>query len=74
MLERLSAEGVFFHRQCFVCSNCNLTLRVGAYLYDEDAGDYLFYTLFCVRSNCIVGELEIFDHSSYVGLYPFMNA
>ena len=33
LMERLSAEGHFFHRECFLCENCGCTLRLGSYSY-----------------------------------------
>ncbi|XP_048579098.1 F-actin-monooxygenase MICAL3 isoform X2 [Nematostella vectensis] len=33
LMERLSAEGHFFHRECFKCEVCLNTLRLGAYSY-----------------------------------------
>ncbi|XP_075402169.1 F-actin-monooxygenase MICAL2 isoform X1 [Tenrec ecaudatus] len=34
VMERLSAEGHFFHRECFRCSVCTTTLRLAAYAFD----------------------------------------
>ncbi|KAB7497498.1 Protein-methionine sulfoxide oxidase MICAL3 [Armadillidium nasatum] len=36
LVERLSAEGKFFHRQCFKCSYCGALLRLGNYIYDRE--------------------------------------
>ncbi|XP_070538994.1 F-actin-monooxygenase Mical-like isoform X2 [Ptychodera flava] len=33
VMERLSAEGLFFHRGCFKCHYCQTTLRIGNYAY-----------------------------------------
>lgn len=38
VMERLSAEGHFFHRECFRCSVCATTLRLAAYAFDSDEG------------------------------------
>ncbi|XP_070827722.1 F-actin-monooxygenase mical2b isoform X3 [Chaetodon trifascialis] len=35
VMERLSAEGYFFHRECFRCDVCNCTLRLGAHTFDS---------------------------------------
>lgn len=35
-MERLSAEGRFFHRGCFRCEYCLTTLRLGNYMYDRE--------------------------------------
>ncbi|XP_076797095.1 F-actin-monooxygenase MICAL2 isoform X12 [Arvicanthis niloticus] len=40
MMERLSAEGHFFHRECFRCSVCTATLRLAAYAFDCDEGKF----------------------------------
>lgn len=39
VMERLSAEGHFFHRECFRCSVCATTLRLAAYAFDSDEGN-----------------------------------
>ncbi|XP_047476303.1 F-actin-monooxygenase Mical-like isoform X2 [Penaeus chinensis] len=36
LVERLSAEGKFFHRQCFKCDYCAANLRLGNYIYDRE--------------------------------------
>ncbi|XP_046672413.1 F-actin-monooxygenase Mical isoform X4 [Homalodisca vitripennis] len=36
LMERLSAEGKFFHRGCFRCDYCNNILRLGNYAFDRD--------------------------------------
>lgn len=41
VMERLSAEGHFFHRECFRCSVCATTLRLAAYAFDGDEGNSL---------------------------------
>ncbi|XP_057691960.1 F-actin-monooxygenase mical2b isoform X3 [Corythoichthys intestinalis] len=33
VMERLSAEGYFFHRECFRCHVCNCTLRLGGHIF-----------------------------------------
>ncbi|GAB1292563.1 F-actin monooxygenase [Apodemus speciosus] len=40
VMERLSAEGHFFHRECFRCSVCTATLRLAAYAFDCDEGKF----------------------------------
>ncbi|XP_068455206.1 protein-methionine sulfoxide oxidase mical3b-like isoform X3 [Clinocottus analis] len=35
LMERLSAESLFFHRSCFQCSSCSSFLRPGGYAYDR---------------------------------------
>uniref|UniRef100_A0A8C8JWB1 F-actin monooxygenase n=1 Tax=Oncorhynchus tshawytscha TaxID=74940 RepID=A0A8C8JWB1_ONCTS len=38
VMERLSAEGHFFHRECFRCDVCSSTLRLGGHAYDSQHG------------------------------------
>lgn len=38
MVERLCAEGLYFHRECFRCSTCGCTLRQGAHSFDSEHG------------------------------------
>ncbi|XP_047679843.1 F-actin-monooxygenase MICAL2 isoform X1 [Prionailurus viverrinus] len=40
VMERLSAEGHFFHRECFRCSVCASTLRLAAYAFDSEEGKF----------------------------------
>ncbi|XP_068193529.1 F-actin-monooxygenase mical1 isoform X2 [Antennarius striatus] len=39
-LERISAEGKFFHRSCFSCQRCGVTLRLGDYTFDQATGRF----------------------------------
>uniref|UniRef100_A0A671M4U1 F-actin monooxygenase n=1 Tax=Sinocyclocheilus anshuiensis TaxID=1608454 RepID=A0A671M4U1_9TELE len=41
IMERLSAEGYFFHRECFRCNICGCTLRLGGHAFDSNQG--IFY-------------------------------
>ncbi|XP_043828431.1 F-actin-monooxygenase MICAL2 isoform X1 [Dromiciops gliroides] len=40
VMERLSAEGHFFHRECFRCEVCSTTLRLAVYAFDADEGKF----------------------------------
>lgn len=40
ILERASAEGLFFHRSCFQCRHCGATLRLGDYAFNEEDGHF----------------------------------
>uniref|UniRef100_A0A672NMC8 F-actin monooxygenase n=1 Tax=Sinocyclocheilus grahami TaxID=75366 RepID=A0A672NMC8_SINGR len=40
VMERLSAEGKFFHRSCFQCDHCSTTLRLSNYTYDQLHGKF----------------------------------
>ncbi|XP_056658053.1 F-actin-monooxygenase MICAL2 isoform X15 [Monodelphis domestica] len=46
VMERLSAEGHFFHRECFRCEVCSTTLRLAAYAFDADEGKFYCKTHF----------------------------
>uniref|UniRef100_A0AAQ4QUN8 F-actin monooxygenase n=1 Tax=Gasterosteus aculeatus aculeatus TaxID=481459 RepID=A0AAQ4QUN8_GASAC len=39
VMERLSAEGKFFHRSCFKCEYCSTTLRLSSYAFDAEDGE-----------------------------------
>uniref|UniRef100_A0A667YIV2 Molecule interacting with CasL protein 1 n=1 Tax=Myripristis murdjan TaxID=586833 RepID=A0A667YIV2_9TELE len=39
VLERISAEGKFFHRSCFTCHQCGITLRLGGYTFNQTTGE-----------------------------------
>ncbi|XP_038131955.1 F-actin-monooxygenase mical1 [Cyprinodon tularosa] len=40
VVERVSAEGKFFHRSCFTCHKCGITLRLGGYAFDKTSGRF----------------------------------
>ncbi|XP_032862770.2 F-actin-monooxygenase MICAL2 isoform X3 [Tyto alba] len=40
VMERQSAEGHFFHRECFKCEICSTTLRLGIYAFDVEEGKF----------------------------------
>ncbi|XP_035980496.1 protein-methionine sulfoxide oxidase mical2b isoform X4 [Fundulus heteroclitus] len=40
VMERLSADGYFFHRECFRCDVCNCTLRLGGHTFDSQEGKF----------------------------------
>ncbi|XP_028150105.1 F-actin-monooxygenase Mical isoform X7 [Diabrotica virgifera virgifera] len=54
LMERLSAEGRFFHHGCFKCQYCNVQLRLGSYTFDRD-GLY-GYRFFCLQHFGMVRE------------------
>uniref|UniRef100_A0A8C3JL27 F-actin monooxygenase n=1 Tax=Calidris pygmaea TaxID=425635 RepID=A0A8C3JL27_9CHAR len=47
VMERLSAEGKFFHRSCFKCEYCATTLRLSSYAYDIEDG----------KRNCLLVQI-----------------
>ncbi|XP_016415456.1 protein-methionine sulfoxide oxidase mical2b-like [Sinocyclocheilus rhinocerous] len=40
IMERLSAEGYFFHRECFRCNICGCTLRLGGHAFDSNQATF----------------------------------
>uniref|UniRef100_A0A8C5FTH2 F-actin monooxygenase n=1 Tax=Gadus morhua TaxID=8049 RepID=A0A8C5FTH2_GADMO len=38
VVERISTEGLYFHRECFRCKTCNSPLSQGAHVYDSEQG------------------------------------
>lgn len=55
-MERLSAEGRFFHRGCFRCQYCNTMLRLGSYMFDKD-GKY-GHKFYCTQHFGMQGQLK----------------
>uniref|UniRef100_A0A8C4VQP2 F-actin monooxygenase n=1 Tax=Gopherus evgoodei TaxID=1825980 RepID=A0A8C4VQP2_9SAUR len=53
VMERLSAEGHFFHRECFKCNVCSTTLRLGIYAFDVEEGKFYCkpHFIHCKTSN-----------------------
>ncbi|XP_061628518.1 F-actin-monooxygenase mical2b isoform X5 [Phyllopteryx taeniolatus] len=54
VMERLSAEGYFFHRECFRCDVCNCTLRLGGHTFNSHEGKFycrMHYTQYQSRTH-----------------------
>ncbi|XP_076841805.1 protein-methionine sulfoxide oxidase mical3a isoform X12 [Brachyhypopomus gauderio] len=49
VMERLSAEGKFFHRSCFKCDYCSTTLRLSSYAFDVEDGKFYCKPHYCYR-------------------------
>ncbi|XP_047678338.1 protein-methionine sulfoxide oxidase mical3a isoform X11 [Tachysurus fulvidraco] len=49
VMERLSAEGKFFHRTCFKCDYCGTTLRLSSYAFDVEDGKFYCKPHYCYR-------------------------
>ncbi|XP_014262535.1 F-actin-monooxygenase Mical isoform X1 [Cimex lectularius] len=47
LMERLNAEGKFFHRGCFRCQYCSTSLRLGNYAFDREGK--FGYKFYCVQ-------------------------
>lgn len=64
VVERVSAEGKFFHRSCFTCFQCSITLRHGGYTFDQNTGEHADKML-------VRGETT---HRSTVSLLSYLSA
>ncbi|KAJ8002904.1 hypothetical protein DPEC_G00163800 [Dallia pectoralis] len=51
VMERLSAEGRFFHRSCFKCDYCGTTLRLSSYAFDVEDGKFYCKPHYCYRAS-----------------------
>ncbi|XP_007426639.1 F-actin-monooxygenase MICAL1 [Python bivittatus] len=70
ILERVSAEGRFFHRGCFKCHYCKITLRLGDFVFNEDDGNF-----YCMLHSSVSSDMttpskastkEAYEDSSYL--------
>uniref|UniRef100_A0A3Q4BNQ8 LIM zinc-binding domain-containing protein n=1 Tax=Mola mola TaxID=94237 RepID=A0A3Q4BNQ8_MOLML len=50
-VERVLAEGLYFHRECFRCSTCSCALRQGAHAFDSQHGKLYCKPHFDQRNN-----------------------
>ncbi|CAG9854133.1 unnamed protein product [Phyllotreta striolata] len=57
LMEKLSAEGRFFHHGCFKCQYCHVQLRLGSYAFDRD-GLY-GNKFFCLQHFGMAGEIPV---------------
>ncbi|XP_070996949.1 protein-methionine sulfoxide oxidase mical3b-like isoform X1 [Oncorhynchus clarkii lewisi] len=55
VMERLSVEGLFFHRSCFQCDHCSSTIRLASYAYDRPNGKFYCKPHYDVR---LVGPIQ----------------
>uniref|UniRef100_A0A8C7VU66 F-actin monooxygenase n=1 Tax=Oncorhynchus mykiss TaxID=8022 RepID=A0A8C7VU66_ONCMY len=58
VMERLSAEGHFFHRECFRCDVCSSTLRLGGHAYDSQHGMMLTHRHHLQSSSKFLRRME----------------
>uniref|UniRef100_A0A1A8L580 Microtubule associated monoxygenase, calponin and LIM domain containing 2b n=2 Tax=Nothobranchius pienaari TaxID=704102 RepID=A0A1A8L580_9TELE len=59
VMERLSAEGFFFHRECFRCDVCNCTLRLGGHSFDSQEVKFYCKMHYAQRrSSCHLGRVR----------------
>ncbi|XP_056134215.1 F-actin-monooxygenase MICAL2 isoform X2 [Lampris incognitus] len=51
VVERICAEGLYFHRECFRCDTCGSALRQGAQAFDSEQGKLYCKLHFAQRRN-----------------------
>ncbi|KAF7211994.1 F-actin-monooxygenase MICAL2 isoform X5 [Nothobranchius furzeri] len=51
MVERICAEGLYFHRECFRCSTCRSALQQGAHAFNSEEGKLYCKHHFDQRNN-----------------------
>ncbi|XP_031686739.1 F-actin-monooxygenase MICAL2 isoform X5 [Oncorhynchus kisutch] len=51
VVERISAEGLYFHRECFRCDTCGAALRQGGHAFDSEQGKLYCKLHFTQRKN-----------------------
>ncbi|XP_013982166.1 F-actin-monooxygenase MICAL2 isoform X1 [Salmo salar] len=51
VVERISAEGLYFHRECFRCDTCGTALRQGGHAFDSEQGKLYCKLHFTQRKN-----------------------
>ncbi|XP_032815898.2 F-actin-monooxygenase MICAL1-like [Petromyzon marinus] len=51
VLQRLSADGKFFHRECFRCSHCEAALHLGDFAFDDEEEKFYCKPHFCLRKS-----------------------
>ncbi|XP_060742014.1 F-actin-monooxygenase MICAL2 isoform X8 [Tachysurus vachellii] len=60
VVERLSAEGLFFHRECFRCDTCSAPLCQGAQAFDSEQGK-LYCKLHFSQRKCAIKPSRILE-------------
>ncbi|XP_062405077.1 F-actin-monooxygenase mical2b isoform X1 [Sardina pilchardus] len=56
VVERLSAEGLFFHRECFRCDTCSASLSQGRHAFDSETGKLYCKLHFAQRTSGVKRE------------------
>ncbi|XP_054627226.1 F-actin-monooxygenase MICAL2 isoform X6 [Dunckerocampus dactyliophorus] len=51
LVERICAEGLYFHRECFRCTTCSTALRQGSHAFDSQHGKLYCKLHFDQRNN-----------------------
>ncbi|XP_055087465.1 protein-methionine sulfoxide oxidase mical3b isoform X2 [Periophthalmus magnuspinnatus] len=77
VMERMSAEGLFFHRSCLLCDYCGCSLRITTYTYDRPSGRFFCPDHFDVGSQAtaarkrqLPSDRDISHRASIVSLVP----
>ncbi|XP_061738741.1 F-actin-monooxygenase MICAL2 isoform X5 [Nerophis ophidion] len=58
LVERICAEGLYFHRECFRCAKCSSTLRQGSHAFDSQHGKLYCKLHFGQRQNGLQRNLS----------------
>ncbi|XP_048118174.1 F-actin-monooxygenase MICAL2 isoform X7 [Alosa alosa] len=56
VVERISAEGLFFHRECFRCDTCSASLSQGRHAFDSETGKLYCKLHFAQRTSGVKRE------------------
>ncbi|KAK7896722.1 hypothetical protein WMY93_022047 [Mugilogobius chulae] len=77
VMERMSAEGLFFHRGCLMCDYCGCSLRITTYIYDRPSGRFFCPEHFnlgsqatTARKRRLPSDRDISHRTSIVSLIP----
>ncbi|XP_062327159.1 F-actin-monooxygenase mical2b isoform X6 [Osmerus eperlanus] len=68
VVERISAEGLYFHRECFRCDTCGSALRQGGHAFDSEQGKLYCKLHFTQRKNGIIKPRTFNSHSIQNGM------
>ncbi|XP_026573943.1 F-actin-monooxygenase MICAL1-like [Pseudonaja textilis] len=68
ILERVSAEGRFFHRGCFKCHYCKITLRLGDFVFNEDDGNF-----YCTMHSLVSSDMTTPSKASFKEAYEGLS-
>ncbi|XP_076143145.1 F-actin-monooxygenase mical2b isoform X3 [Alosa pseudoharengus] len=70
VVERISAEGLFFHRECFRCDTCSASLSQGRHAFDSETGKLYCKLHFAQRTSGVKRErafgLHMRNHGTVV--------
>ncbi|KAL1007230.1 hypothetical protein UPYG_G00083760 [Umbra pygmaea] len=62
VVERISAEGLYFHRECFRCHTCGSVLRLGGHAFDSEQGKLYCKLHFNQQKNGLTHRRTLHSH------------